>query len=140
MNCSNQCFQNYKHFLESVKPLSRNCDPNVAKNGKVYAICCRPEAAGDVTSGENVKTIEGYAVLNVEVASVSSFRDNKKNHFVTAAETAVESIALSENAFAVRLKIYNLLYIGLYIVEMLSSMLAAREFRRLNTAVFVQVR
>ena len=41
----------------------------------VYAICCRLEVAGDVISSENVKAIEGYAVLNFEVASFSSFRD-----------------------------------------------------------------
>ena len=45
----------------------------------------RPEVAGDVISGENVKTIEGYGVLNFEVASFSSFRYIQKNHFVTAA-------------------------------------------------------
>ena len=39
----------------------------------VYAICCRPEVASDVISGENAKTIEGYAVLNFEIASLSSF-------------------------------------------------------------------
>ena len=44
----------------------------------VYAICCRPEAAGDVISGENVKTLEGHALLYFEAASVSSFRENKK--------------------------------------------------------------
>ena len=32
---------------------------------------------GDIISGEN-ETIEGYALLNFEVASFSSFRDNKK--------------------------------------------------------------
>ena len=32
----------------------------------------------DVICGENVKTIEGYDVLNFEVASFSSFRDIHK--------------------------------------------------------------
>ena len=41
----------------------------------VYAICFRPEAYGDVISGENVKTIESYVVLIFEVASFSNFRD-----------------------------------------------------------------
>ena len=45
----------------------------------VYAICCRREVAGDVISGENVKAIEGYALLNVEAVSSSSFRDIQKN-------------------------------------------------------------
>ena len=34
-------------------------------------------------SGGNVKTIEGYDVLKLEAASFSSFRDIKKNHFMT---------------------------------------------------------
>ena len=34
-------------------------------------------------SDENVKTIQGYAVLSFEVASFGSFR-YKKNHFVVA--------------------------------------------------------
>ena len=45
----------------------------------------RPEVAGDVISGDNVKTIKGYALLNFEVASFSSYRDIPKNHhFVMA--------------------------------------------------------
>ena len=50
------------------------------QNEHVYAICCWSEVAGDVISGENVETIEGYAVLNFEFANFSSFRDiqNKK--------------------------------------------------------------
>ena len=51
----------------------------------VYTICCQLEVAGDVDSGENVKTIKGYAALNFEVASFSSLRDIFKNHMVTAA-------------------------------------------------------
>ena len=42
----------------------------------VYAICCRPEAAGDVISSGDVKTLEGYAVLNFQVANVRSFQEN----------------------------------------------------------------
>ena len=56
----------------------------MVQNEHIYVICCRLEVAGDVISGENEKTIEGYAVLNFEVASFSSFRDVPKNHFVTA--------------------------------------------------------
>ena len=48
----------------------------------VYGICCRLEIGGDVISGEDVKTIEAYAVLNFKVASSNSFQDIKKN-FVT---------------------------------------------------------
>ena len=61
---------------ESAEPLSRNRDTNLTQNEYVYAICCRPEVAGDVISGGNVKIIEGYAALNFETASFSSFRDN----------------------------------------------------------------
>ena len=45
----------------------------------VYAICCRPEVAGDVISDENVNTTKCYAVLNLEVANFSSLRDIKKS-------------------------------------------------------------
>ena len=45
----------------------------------VYAICCRPEVDGDVISSYNVKTSEGYDVLNLEVTSFSSFREIKKS-------------------------------------------------------------
>ena len=47
----------------------------------VYAICCRPEVAGDDNSGENVKTIQRYALLNFEAASFSSFRENHNQPF-----------------------------------------------------------
>ena len=43
----------------------------------VYAICWRVEETGDVFSSASVKTIEGYAMLNFEVAIFSSFRDIK---------------------------------------------------------------
>ena len=50
----------------------------------VYAIGCWPEIAGDVISGENVKTIEGYVVLkvNYEAVSISSFQANQDQPFV----------------------------------------------------------
>ena len=51
-------------------------------NEHVYAIGCQPEVVGDVISGENAKTIEGYVVLNLAVASVSSFRANQSQPFV----------------------------------------------------------
>ena len=53
----------------------------MTQNERVYAICCRPEVAGDVVSGENVNTNERYAVLNFEVASFSSFRENQYQPF-----------------------------------------------------------
>ena len=69
-------------------------------NLHVCTIYCRPEVLYDVISCRNVETTEGYLVINFEVPSSSGFRDIQKNHIVTA-----EAIALSENAFAFRLKI-----------------------------------
>ena len=56
-------------------------DPNMTPNEHVYVICCRPEVAGDVISCENVKTIEVYAALNFEAASISSFWENQNQPF-----------------------------------------------------------
>ena len=46
----------------------------MTQSERIYAICCRPEVAGDVIFAESVKTIESYAVLNFEAASFSSYR------------------------------------------------------------------
>ena len=54
----------------------------MTKNEHVHAILCRPEVTGDVVSGENIKTIEGYVVLNFEAASIRSFRANQNQPFV----------------------------------------------------------
>ena len=43
----------------------------------VYANCCLLEVAGDVVSRENVKTAQGYVVLNFEAAYLSHFRENQ---------------------------------------------------------------
>ena len=53
----------------------------MTKNENLYAIFCRPEVAGDVISRENVRTVEGYVMLNVEAASVSR-RANQNQPFV----------------------------------------------------------
>ena len=63
----------------------------MTQNEHAYAIWCRPEVAGVVISGENVKTVDGYAVSNFEVAPFSGFRDIKK-HFVTAVLAAEANI------------------------------------------------
>ena len=68
-------------------------------------IYCRPEVAGDIISGENVKTIKGYAVLNFEAASFSSFRDIQKKIISCRWRTLL--IALSETAFPFLLKTIN---------------------------------
>ena len=44
----------------------------------VYSIYCRPEVAGDIILGCDVKIPEGYVVVNFEVTSGSSFRDIRK--------------------------------------------------------------
>ena len=77
---------------KTVEALSRNHRLNITQNEHVYAIWCRPEVAGDVISGANVKTIEGSAVLNVEVASFSSFHDIKQeaHHQVGLGETRAD--------------------------------------------------
>ena len=53
----------------------------MTQNKHVYVIRGQPEVASDVISGENVKTVEGYGVLNFEVASISSFPDIRKKSF-----------------------------------------------------------
>ena len=40
------------------------------QNEHAYAICCRPEEAGDVISGENVKNIESYGFSNLKLLAL----------------------------------------------------------------------
>ena len=42
----------------------------------IKAMCGRPEGAGDLISGANVKIGKGYAVLSSEDASFRRSRDN----------------------------------------------------------------
>ena len=74
-------FPKLQTFSESVEPLSIIRDQNMTQNKYVYAICCRPEVSCDINSGRNVKCVERYAVLNVEAASFSSFRENQIQPF-----------------------------------------------------------
>ena len=67
-------FPNRKLFQ---KPLSTNCNPNMTQNENGFAICCRPEVARDVISGENVNTDEDYALLSFGTASISGSRENR---------------------------------------------------------------
>ena len=96
------------NLLESVEPLMRNRDLDMtSQNEYVYTICCRLEVAGDIISGENVKTVvgyAGYAVLNFEVTSFSSFRDIYKKIISWWRRRRTSTIALSENAFVFHLK------------------------------------
>ena len=68
----NHSFNPVIFFQSRLNLYQRNRDPNMIRNEHVYAICCRPEVAGDVISGESVKTVEGYAMLNFEVANFNS--------------------------------------------------------------------
>ena len=77
----------------------------MTKNEHIYAICCRPEVAGDDISRENVNTIGGYALFNVEVANSSSFRDIK-NHLGTA-EAAAADINDSINPKSIFISLKN---------------------------------
>ena len=78
----------------------------MTQNEHVYAICCRLEVSGDVISGENVKTIEGQAVLSFEVVSSNSFRDIKKKHFVTAAAVAEFDDSIKRNRLTLKKHYY----------------------------------
>ena len=97
-------FQNSKLFENRLNHSYWKIHTNMAQNEHVYAICCQPEVAGDdVISSENVNTVDGYATLNFEVASFSSFRDIQKK-IISWRRRQTLTIALSENAFAFRLK------------------------------------
>ena len=76
----------------------------MTQNEHVYAICCRPEVGGDIISSEKLKTFEGYAVLNFEVASSNRFPDIKNKTFRDGGGGGTSTIALSENALRVSLK------------------------------------
>ena len=80
MKSLNHSFKNCK-LSESVEPLSKNRHPNITQNEHVYAVCCRPEVAGEVISGENVNTTDGCGTLNFEAASLCSFRENQNHLF-----------------------------------------------------------
>ena len=80
----NYTFQNCKPFRNWLNHYGEIMTRTVTKNEHIYAICCRPEIVGDVISGWNVKTVERYVVVNLEVASSSSSQDISKNHFVMA--------------------------------------------------------
>ena len=48
----------------------------VVKHRCAYSICCRPKVAGGIVLSCDVKAVEGYVMVNFEVASSSIFRDN----------------------------------------------------------------
>ena len=69
------------HSFHNIKPFENRHPPNMTKNEHVYAMCCRPEVAGDVISGGNVNTNDGYAMLPFEAVTNSSFRYNQNQQF-----------------------------------------------------------
>ena len=78
------CWQNCKHFqnrLNHCREIATRTRRKMKKNEQVNAICCRPEIAGDDLSCDGIETIEGYAALNFEIASFSSFQDIQTKSF-----------------------------------------------------------
>ena len=62
----------------TVEPLSRNRDPNTTQNQHFYAMCGRPERAGDIISSQVVNTAERYVIVICEISDSSSFHKNKQ--------------------------------------------------------------
>ena len=79
----------------------------MTQNDHVCAICCRPEVAGDVIAAENVKTIEGNAALNLEIATFNSILDILKNHFVKAAAATDIDDSIKRKYISVSLNKYS---------------------------------
>ena len=86
------------------------------QNEHVYVICCRPEVDSDITSCWNIKTNEGYVVVNFAAASSSSFREILKNHFVTVA-------ADNDDSVIIFFKTYILYYWNSQILHVLNNSL-----------------
>ena len=80
-----------------------NCYREIMTRTWPNMICCWPEGDCDVVSGRNVKTIMGEVVVNFKAASSSSFW-YKKIVLRRWWRRQTSTIALSENAFAFRLK------------------------------------
>ena len=57
-------FPNMQTLSKSVELLSRNHNPNMAKNEHGNAICCRHEVVDNVTSCEDAETFRDYLNRN----------------------------------------------------------------------------
>ena len=66
----NHGFQNSKAFENRLNPYREITTRIMTQNEHVYAICCRPEEVNDVVSSENVKTMQGSAVINFELLAL----------------------------------------------------------------------
>ena len=68
------------------------------QNWHICVVFGGPEVAGDVITSQNVNTIEGYIVVNFEIASSSSYWENKKkikktkNNFVCLRQTTMMAL------------------------------------------------
>ena len=71
----------------------------MTKNEHVFVICCLPGVTGDIISGRNVKTVEGYVLVNFGVASSSNFQDTQQNKSSRGSDKrrGTSTIALSES-------------------------------------------
>ena len=79
---------------------------NMIQNQYVHATFCRPEVDNDAISGHNVKTPEGYVVVNFEAVN-SSFSEIFKISKIILwrrRQRRPSTTASSESAFAFRLK------------------------------------
>ena len=83
----------------------------MTQNLHVCTICCRPEVVYDVISSRS--TVSVFHVVNFEAASSNSFRDMKKNHFVTA-ETVDIDDSIKQKRFRVSLN--NFHYLTFYLL------------------------
>ena len=75
---NNHAFQNCKPFLNWSNHYREIVTQTWPPNEQVYSIWCRPEVDGDVISSQCEESIEGYVVVNFEVACSSNFRDFSK--------------------------------------------------------------
>ena len=82
----------------------------MTQNSHICTFCCRPAVVYYVISGLNVKTMEGYLAIIFEVASSNSFRDiPTKIISWRRRRRRTSTIALSENSFAFRLIILEIM-------------------------------
>ena len=64
------------------------------KQWHAYSICCQPEAAGVIVLGCDVKAVEGYVMVNFELATCSIFRDNQEKNRIPDADVGVVPVEL----------------------------------------------
>ena len=61
----------------------------MTQNEHIYAICCRPEVDDNVIFGRNVKTIEGYIVVNFKLLAPAVSEIFQNDCFVTVKSATV---------------------------------------------------